>query len=103
MAYNTQQIDLFIAYSRKDQTILDELVTHLIVLPKSKLVNEIWYDGLIDAGSKWEAEIQENLDRADIILLLVSSHFIRSCLWNFVGRRPMCLPFGLYTSVCGIL
>jgi TIR domain len=37
-----------------------------------------WYDCDIDAGKNWENEIAIHLNRADIILLLVSPDFIAS-------------------------
>ena len=37
-----------------------------------------WHDRLIGAGEEWKHEIDENLERADLILLLVSSDFIAS-------------------------
>src|SRR5262249_20062797 len=39
---------------------------------------ETWNDREIEAGSEWEIEINENLQNADIILLLISSDFIAS-------------------------
>src|SRR5690242_7460152 len=37
-----------------------------------------WDDTRIEAGQKWEPEILGNLERADIIVLLLSNDFIRS-------------------------
>jgi len=37
-----------------------------------------WHDRLIPPGADWEKEIDDNLERADIILLLVSIDFITS-------------------------
>lgn len=37
-----------------------------------------WHDRKITAGDEWKGEIDANLERADIILLLVSADFIAS-------------------------
>jgi outer membrane protein OmpA-like peptidoglycan-associated protein len=68
---------IFIAYSRKDSSYLDELRTHFTPLERSGQV-QIWYDGMIEPGVVWEAAIKENLHSADIILLLVSADAIAS-------------------------
>ena len=39
---------------------------------------ETWHDRKIEAGDDWKTAIDTNLERADIILLLVSSDFIAS-------------------------
>lgn len=39
---------------------------------------EPWHDRRITAGDAWAGEIDDNLERADIILLLVSADFIAS-------------------------
>ncbi len=73
-------IKIFIAYSRKDTAYLEELRTHLTPLRRSGKV-QIWFDGKIEPGIKWEDAIKENLHNADIILLLVSASAIaiRTC------------------------
>ncbi|HKI07635.1 MAG TPA: M4 family metallopeptidase [Nitrososphaeraceae archaeon] len=47
------------------------------ILRRSGLITE-WYDRDITAGEEWRKAINENLEKADIILLLVSSDFIAS-------------------------
>jgi internalin A len=37
-----------------------------------------WHDRKIEAGAEWKQKIDDNLERADIILLLVSADFIAS-------------------------
>ncbi|MFK7775027.1 MAG: toll/interleukin-1 receptor domain-containing protein [Saprospiraceae bacterium] len=68
---------LFIAYSRKDADLLDELKIFLkpIVL---KYNLSIWDDKEIDAGATWEAEIKKNLNSADIFLFLISADSLAS-------------------------
>lgn len=68
---------LFIAYSRKDAELLDELKKYLqpIVL---KYNLTIWDDKEIDAGATWEDEIKKNLSSADIFLLLITANSLAS-------------------------
>lgn len=49
----------------------------LALLRRRGLLEE-WYDREILAGDEFEAKINDNLKRADIILLLVSAHLINS-------------------------
>ena len=70
-------LSLFISYSHKDETFRDELRGALTAYErKGELVP--WDDTKIVPGQKWEAEILENLERADIIVLLLSNDFISS-------------------------
>jgi len=72
-----QAVHIFIAYARKDKALLDEFRVHLRPLERGDKVR-IWYDGLIEPGAEWEADIKKNLHAADIILLLVSADAIAS-------------------------
>jgi hypothetical protein len=79
-------IRLFCSYSRKDEALRQELETHLSNLKRQSLVT--WYDGMLEPGSNWDDRIHQELDNADIILLLVSSYFLDStyCYDTAVGR-----------------
>ena len=68
---------LFYSYSHKDEELHNELETHLKLLQRQGLI-EPWHDRRITAGEDWKGQIDENLERADIILLLVSADFIAS-------------------------
>lgn len=68
---------VFFSYSHKDESLRDELETHLKILQRRGLI-ETWHDRKIEAGDLWREEIDENLARAQIILLLVSADFIAS-------------------------
>jgi internalin A len=68
---------LFYSYSHKDEALRDELETHLKLLQRQGLI-ESWHDRKIEAGDDWKTRIDENLERADILLLLVSADFIAS-------------------------
>lgn len=73
----SQAVQIFIAYSRQDVPLLEDLRKHLRPLERTGKVN-VWYDGLIEPGAVWEQAIKDNLHQADIILLLVSADSINS-------------------------
>lgn len=70
-------VEVFFSYSHKDEDLRDELAKHLIVLQRRGVI-DTWHDREIDAGSEWATEIDQQLNQADIILLLVSSDFLSS-------------------------
>ncbi len=71
------EINIFIAYSRKDENYLIELKKYVIPLERRKSIN-FWYDGEIKPGEVWEEEIKKQLHKADIVILLVSANSIAS-------------------------
>lgn len=73
----TKQVRVFISYSHKDDDLRDRLRAHLSQLERDGLV-EAWDDREIPAGGEWADEIDQRLEKADIVLLLVSADFIRS-------------------------
>ncbi|MGB7249841.1 MAG: COR domain-containing protein, partial [Phormidesmis sp.] len=73
----TDALRLFYSYSHKDELLRDQLETHLKILERQNLILP-WSDRRILGGENWAAEIDDNLKRADIILLLVSADFIAS-------------------------
>ncbi len=70
-------LKLFYSYSHKDEELRKELENHLSILKRQGIVSE-WHDRNIEAGDDWAAEIDNNLDEADVILLLVSADFLAS-------------------------
>ena len=70
-------LDVFISYSRKDEVLKNELARHLKILQREGKINT-WQDRDIEAGTEWAAEIKTQLEKAQIILLLVTSNFLAS-------------------------
>ncbi|MEI7728057.1 MAG: COR domain-containing protein [Verrucomicrobiota bacterium] len=68
---------LFYSYSHKDETLRDKLETHLKLLKREGKISD-WHDRRITAGTEWAKQIDDHLNQADIILLLVSADFIAS-------------------------
>src|SRR5947209_1302849 len=70
-------IDIFFSYAHEDEALRNELAKQLKLMKRQGFINE-WYDRDIDAGTEWKHAIDEHLNTAQIILLLVSPDFISS-------------------------
>jgi hypothetical protein len=70
-------LKLFYSYSHKDEALRDQLETYLTPLKRQKVI-DTWHDRKIGTGTEWKETIDENLETADIILLLVSADFLAS-------------------------
>src|SRR6266498_3731759 len=70
-------LEVFFSYSHKDETLCDELNTHLAALKRQGAIKN-WTDRRITAGDEWRDKIERHLDSADLILLLISANFLNS-------------------------
>src|SRR6266487_85143 len=77
--------EVFISYARADKKYLTELIKHLQNLQRQKLIST-WHDGDISPGTEWETQLMDRLNKAQIILLLISADFIAS---DFCYRKEM--------------
>ena len=68
---------VFISYSHADEKLKDELIKHLSPLKRLGLI-DTWHDRKIPAGEEIDKDISKNIEKAQIILLLVSVDFIAS-------------------------
>lgn len=68
---------VFISYSHKDEDLRSELEVHLAYLKNQGSV-EIWQDRRLLPGDNFDHTIREEIDTADVILLLISSDFLAS-------------------------
>jgi hypothetical protein len=68
---------VFFSYSHKDEELRDQLEIHLSMLKRQGLI-ESWHDRRISVGDDFAGKISEEVERADIILLLVSPDFLAS-------------------------
>ena len=68
---------LFISYSHNDEWLKDEFIEHLSALKRSGAIDD-WHDRKIIAGENLDSEIDDNINKSDIICFLISSSFIRS-------------------------
>jgi hypothetical protein len=80
---------LFYSYSHKDESLRDQLNTHLVLLERQEVI-AAWYDRQIPTGAEWSGEIDRQLESASIILLLISADFLASnYCYDIEMRRAM--------------
>jgi len=72
-----RSVRVFISYAHLDDALRERLRAHLSPLEREGLV-QTWDDREILAGDEWADEIDERLNQADVILLLVTADFIKS-------------------------
>lgn len=70
-------LGLFFSYSHKDERLRDKLAEHLRALERQQVIST-WHDRRISAGTEWAGQIDNHLNTANIILLLVSAAFLNS-------------------------
>ena len=70
-------VKIFFCYAHEDEALLKKLKDHLMPLQRQRHI-DVWHDRDITAGVEWEREINEHLNTAQIILLLVSADFMGS-------------------------
>ena len=68
---------IILSYSHRDEALRDQLETHLAMLKRQGFI-ETWHDRRITAGEPLDRAISASLERADIVLLLVSPDFLAS-------------------------
>jgi tetratricopeptide (TPR) repeat protein len=70
-------VEVFYAYSHRDERLRNRLASHLSILRRNSVITD-WHDRRIGAGMEWKGQIDEHLNTAHIILLLVSADFLAS-------------------------
>lgn len=70
-------LSLFISYAHEDEPLRQQLETHLSLLQRQGLIAS-WHDRQILAGDERAQEINQHLEGASIILLLISASFLAS-------------------------
>ena len=70
-------IEVFYSYAHEDEELVKELRKHLSILKRQGVIRE-WYDREITAGTDWKGQLDQHLNSAGVILLLVSADFLAS-------------------------
>jgi CheY-like chemotaxis protein len=70
-------VSLFYSYAHEDEPLRDELQRHLKILQLRGLIKP-WHDRAIVPGAAWDSEIHTELQRAELVLLLLSVDFLSS-------------------------
>ncbi|MGD1900297.1 MAG: TIR domain-containing protein [Phormidesmis sp.] len=87
--HKEETLEVFFSYSHEDESLRDKLASHLKSLERQKIITT-WHARDITGGDDWKEEILENLNRADIILLLISDAFITSdFIWGVELEQAM--------------
>ena len=70
-------VEVFVSYSHRDDELRAQLEISLVMLRRRGVVRQ-WSDRRINPGQEWDKQIDEHLESADVILLLVSPDFLAS-------------------------
>jgi internalin A len=70
-------VRVFYSYAHEDEALRNALETHLSLLQRQGIIQP-WHDREITAGRDWEGMIDDNLEKAELILLLISPDFLHS-------------------------
>jgi hypothetical protein len=86
-ARNSGRIPLnaFLTYCHEDKKAKEIFQINLTVMMKKKYIS-FWHDGLIEPGMRWKDEIDENLERMDVFLALVTNPFLAS---DFIEKSSL--------------
>jgi hypothetical protein len=73
----TRPIEIFFSYAHEDEVLMDFVRLQLVVRER---LGEIvkWHDRMIPPGDEWRTRIDDRIERADVILLFMSPHFLAS-------------------------
>lgn len=74
---NVKPIPLFYSYAHRDEPLRGQLESHLSLLKRRGFISS-WSDRGIGAGTEWKEQIDQHIELAQIILLLVSADFLAS-------------------------
>jgi TIR domain len=77
MPSSSNPVEVFYSYAHEDASLRDTLEKHLSLLSRQGLIKE-WHDRRIVPGTNWAQAIDEHMERASVILLLISADFLAS-------------------------
>lgn len=70
-------VEIFFSYAHEDEELMNDIRRQLIVEERNGRILK-WHDRMIPPGADWRQQIDHRLERAAIVLLFVSPHFIES-------------------------
>src|SRR5205085_11075845 len=77
MPGSSTPVEVFYSYAHEDEAFRTTLEKHLSILRRQGLI-KAWHDRHILPGTDWAQAIDEHLEGASLILLLVSADFLDS-------------------------
>ena len=69
--------EIFFSYAHEDEDLMNDVRRQLVVYERNGRILK-WHDRKIPPGSDWRQQIDTRLERARIVLLFMSPHFIDS-------------------------
>lgn len=89
MTAEPQPVRVFFSYSHQDDAYRLRLAKALRLLERQGLI-DTWSDRKLLPGDRWEEGIEQELERADLILFLVSTDFLASeFIWGTEMKRAL--------------
>jgi hypothetical protein len=89
MSRLSEPVKIFFSYAHEDEKLRDKLANHLKLMERQNLITA-WYDRDITGGEEWNEQIEQELNTAQVILLLVSDDFLASDFcWGKEMKRAM--------------
>lgn len=85
----------FISYSKANLRQRDRLVNQLKILANEGLLDHYWHDRMIIPGEDWHARIQDELNDADLIILLLSNDALST---DYITRHEIPLALARHDS-----
>jgi len=70
-------VEVFYSFADADASLLEQLEHHLSVLRREGQITT-WHKRQVTAGSDWQVELDQHLNTASLILLLISPDFLAS-------------------------
>lgn len=70
-------IEIFFSYAHEDEELMNDVRRQLVVEERNGRIVK-WHDRMIPPGSDWKSHIDRRINKATIVLLFVSAHFIES-------------------------
>ena len=77
-----------------------ELADRLKVFQAAGLLGQVWQDRMLEPGELWESSILRELDRADVVVLLVSNAALAS---SFIREKEMAAAFARHRAGTAIV
>jgi TIR domain len=78
---------VLVSYARNDAAFFEEISAHLSLLQRKGVI-QVWHEGRIRAGESWADVIRNQIQNADIVILLISADFLAS---DFVWGHELAL------------
>ena len=88
-------VRVFVSYAHKDREWCDQLLVHLGWLRNAGRI-DTFDDRELESGEDWDARLRHELNRADVIVLIVTAYFLDS---PFCTRVELRRALERYTEV----